>query len=107
MCIRDSYNGDGTFDVVDTHQEFTVKDEINDSVNTKAFRFPASSAQKIKEIPKLVGVINNFAKLEFNGQVKEYKNGDRVGEYYVDRVSVDSVYLRDNESKRLELKNTW
>jgi DNA/RNA endonuclease YhcR with UshA esterase domain len=98
------YNGDGTFNVVDTDETASVS--VDKPVAT-SFRFPSNEVLTEPSLPKLIGVINNTAKLEYLGVVKEYENGDKVGDYFIDRVTINYVYLRDKDSKRHVLKNSW
>lgn len=58
-------------------------------------------------LPKVVAVYNSAVRLQYDGKVSDYKQGDKIGLYFVERISVHEVELRDVNSKRYTLRTDW
>jgi hypothetical protein len=97
-------------DFKDGEWKYSRNTEIKNSpatqVSAPAFRFSNESVVE-PGLPEVISVANNSVKLKHNGTVKNYSNGDKVGMYHVENISIHSVTLRDNDSREYTLSTDW
>ena len=74
---------------------------------SSAFRFGESNSVSNKKLPKVVAVIGDKVKLNHNGATKSYAQGEKIGQFYVDNISIHAVILRDENSRHYELSTDW
>lgn len=78
---------------------------VGDPVNRNSSSEDNDEDVSIK--PTVISVMNDTVELNYLGVIGKYSEGDRVGRYYVEKVSIHEILLREENSKRHTLSTDW